>query len=67
MRKILILIVLVGLPTYLTAQPETPLAEWTGKTILLIGAHPDDDTYAHWPRFRLTGTRPSSYSSPLEM
>jgi LmbE family N-acetylglucosaminyl deacetylase len=29
------------------AQPEVPVHEWTGKTILFIGAHPDDDTYAH--------------------
>ncbi len=27
------------------AQPDTPVEEWKGKTILLIGAHPDDDTY----------------------
>lgn len=29
------------------AQPETPVEEWTGKTILVIGAHPDDDSQAH--------------------
>jgi LmbE family N-acetylglucosaminyl deacetylase len=28
------------------AQPELPIVEWTGKTILLIGAHPDDDAYS---------------------
>jgi hypothetical protein len=28
------------------SQPDTPVEKWTGKTILLIGAHPDDDTYA---------------------
>ena len=28
------------------AQPEVPIDQWKGKTILLIGAHPDDDTYA---------------------
>lgn len=28
-------------------QPETPVEEWTGKTIMLIGAHPDDDSHAH--------------------
>ena len=33
-------------PALLIAQPETAVEEWTGKTILLIGAHPDDDTYA---------------------
>ena len=30
-----------------TAQPETPVEEWTDKTVLLIGAHPDDDSYSH--------------------
>ena len=29
------------------AQPETPIEEWTGRTILLIGAHPDDDASSH--------------------
>lgn len=29
------------------AQPEVPVEEWTGKTVLLIGAHPDDDSYSH--------------------
>lgn len=28
------------------AQPEVPVEQWTGKTIMLIGAHPDDDTYS---------------------
>ncbi len=28
------------------AQPEIPVEEWKGKTILLIGAHPDDDSYS---------------------
>ena len=32
--------------TVLLAQPEVPAGQWTGKTIMLIGAHPDDDTYA---------------------
>jgi LmbE family N-acetylglucosaminyl deacetylase len=27
-------------------QPDIPVEEWTGKTILLVGAHPDDDAYA---------------------
>lgn len=29
------------------AQPETPVGEWRGKTIMLIGAHPDDDHRSH--------------------
>jgi len=28
------------------AQPSSPVEKWKGKTILLIGAHPDDDTYS---------------------
>jgi LmbE family N-acetylglucosaminyl deacetylase len=28
------------------SQPEVPVEEWTGKTILLVGAHPDDDAYS---------------------
>jgi LmbE family N-acetylglucosaminyl deacetylase len=30
----------------LSGQPGTPVEEWTGRTILLIGAHPDDDSYS---------------------
>jgi LmbE family N-acetylglucosaminyl deacetylase len=29
------------------AQPDTPVEEWQGRTILLIGAHPDDDSMSH--------------------
>ncbi len=39
--------VLLMLPVMAAAQPETPVEEWTGKTILLIGAHPDDDSRSH--------------------
>ncbi len=31
------------LPTLVFGQPEVPVEKWTGKTILLVGAHPDDD------------------------
>ena len=37
------------LPVYATAQPEVPIEEWTGKTILLVGAHTDDDAGRHGP------------------
>ncbi len=47
MKLSAILNVLVFLPFSILAQPEIPVEQWTGKTILLIGAHPDDDTYAH--------------------
>jgi LmbE family N-acetylglucosaminyl deacetylase len=29
------------------AQPDEPIEQWKGKTILLIGAHPDDDHQSH--------------------
>ena len=28
-------------------KPETPVEKWTGKTVLLIGAHADDDMLSH--------------------
>ena len=31
-------------PAIAGAQPETPVEEWAGKTIMLVGAHPDDDS-----------------------
>ena len=46
MRNILITLILVTLPLFVMAQPEQPVEQWTGKTILLIGAHPDDDSYS---------------------
>jgi LmbE family N-acetylglucosaminyl deacetylase len=33
-------------PLFAIAQPEIPVDQWHGKTILLIGAHPDDDAYS---------------------
>lgn len=47
MKLKLIIVTFLILPCLLVAQPETPVEEWTGKTILLIGAHPDDDTMSH--------------------
>jgi len=46
MRNILITLILVAIPLLSMAQPEEPVEQWTGKTILLIGAHPDDDSYS---------------------
>ena len=40
-------VALLVLPAIAAAQPETPVEEWKGKTILLIGAHPDDDSRSH--------------------
>ena len=49
MKKIksFILMACMIMPVMLMAQPETPIEEWTGRTILFIGAHPDDDGGSH--------------------
>jgi LmbE family N-acetylglucosaminyl deacetylase len=52
MSKIAPLSVLVFLPCVVVAQnappkPDTPVEKWTGKTIMLIGAHADDDALSH--------------------
>ncbi|MFD2532870.1 PIG-L deacetylase family protein [Gracilimonas halophila] len=48
MNRIKILLVAFMLtPFLLMAQPETPVEEWTGRTVLFIGAHPDDDGGSH--------------------
>jgi LmbE family N-acetylglucosaminyl deacetylase len=46
MRNFILSLLLAVIPICSMAQPEQPVEEWTGKTILLIGAHPDDDSYA---------------------
>jgi len=46
MRKYLLITGLVCMPILALSQPEVPVEEWNGKTILLIGAHPDDDAYS---------------------
>lgn len=46
MTKISLLVTLLFATAVLTAQPNPPLETWTGKTVLHIGAHPDDDTYS---------------------
>jgi len=47
MTRRIVIIILFLLPISILAQPETPIEQWKGKTVMLIGAHPDDDTYAH--------------------
>jgi LmbE family N-acetylglucosaminyl deacetylase len=42
-----------GIPSHVSAQPDTPVEEWTGKTILVTGAHPDDDAHAYGTLSRL--------------
>ena len=46
MRTTLLLLIMMAFPLGSFAQPEVPVEQWTGKTILLIGAHPDDDAYS---------------------
>lgn len=36
-----------GIPTGADTQPDTPVEEWTGKTVLVVGGHPDDDSHAY--------------------
>lgn len=47
MKKFLCLVFLMFVNVLVWAQPEMPISEWQDKTILLIGAHPDDDSRAH--------------------
>jgi LmbE family N-acetylglucosaminyl deacetylase len=42
-----IAIALFLIKSSLTGQPDVPVEEWTGKTIMLICAHPDDDAMSH--------------------
>ena len=46
MRTRWIFLLFVLIPCLSFSQPDVPVEEWTGKTILLIGAHPDDDAYS---------------------
>ena len=39
--------VLALLPVLILAQPEVPVEQWKGTTILLVGAHPDDDAQSY--------------------
>jgi len=52
MKKALFPALLLLFPLFLQAQhpeytPDVPVEKWTGKTILLIGAHADDDALSH--------------------
>lgn len=46
MRLILTISAILFFPFLASAQPEVPVEQWKEKTILLIGAHPDDDAYS---------------------
>ena len=44
------LIILVPMPAVAQRpeqKPEIPIEKWTGKTVMLIGAHADDDALSH--------------------
>jgi len=47
MARWVLALLVSSLCTPALAQPEVPVEEWTGKKILLIGAHPDDDSMSH--------------------
>ncbi|MPZ20295.1 MAG: PIG-L family deacetylase [Luteitalea sp.] len=48
MKKLTLLSIFLLSPfATVNAQPKVPVEQWTGKTILLIGAHPDDDSQSH--------------------
>ena len=47
MRRLVAVGVYFVLTSLSFSQPATPVEQWRGKTILLIGAHPDDDTMSH--------------------
>ena len=46
MKKSILWILLIFASGAVLGQPEIPIEKWEGRTILLIGAHPDDDTYS---------------------
>jgi LmbE family N-acetylglucosaminyl deacetylase len=46
MKQMTSLVILLFASVFVNAQPDPPLETWTGKRILHIGAHPDDDTYS---------------------
>jgi LmbE family N-acetylglucosaminyl deacetylase len=47
MKKLISLILLNMVVGLLFAQPKVPVHEWKDKTIMFIGAHPDDDARSH--------------------
>ena len=46
MKKWMLALTLL-VPAAALAQPEVPVEKWTGKKIMLIGAHADDDAQSH--------------------
>ncbi len=46
MKHLYLSLIILSFSLTLLAQPEIPVEEWKDKTVLLIGAHPDDDSYS---------------------
>ncbi len=46
MRRFMITLMVLAFHVAAFAQPEIPVEQWKGKTIMLIAAHPDDDVYS---------------------
>ena len=42
-----LLLPMLALAEQIHSKPEVPVEKWTGKTIMLIGAHADDDALSH--------------------
>jgi LmbE family N-acetylglucosaminyl deacetylase len=53
-NKFILLLISVYSGTICFSQPNIPVEQWEGKTILLIGAHPDDDHQSHGTMSMLT-------------
>ena len=46
-NKFILLFIVISSSAICFSQPNIPVEQWQGKTILLIGAHPDDDHQSH--------------------
>jgi len=46
MKNFVSLLLLLAINVAVIAQPKVPIEKWKNKTILLIAAHPDDDSYS---------------------
>lgn len=50
MKRFLLLLLALSIPAFSQRAehaPEVPVEKWTGKTIMLVGAHADDDALSH--------------------
>src|SRR6201987_2248874 len=50
MKRLLVLLLVMSMPALAQRPeltPDVPVEKWTGKTIMLIGAHADDDAISH--------------------